>query len=270
MADLLTNRDFTQGFTTPFLDPIHGNVVRDNMRVPNGWDFWFAEFDYPKVDRQDTDWLAPEMTFRSKGDIPNTETLPETEWATLLENSKVVYHIFKGWGVQNWALSQTKTLQSGNYKFSINVFPDIYFRSGLDRNYQVELLAWEGRIVVDDVGSNWVNLSNVGNNSWSVLDGVFTVNSTKSVKIGIEVRCRWGIDVVGTFLKDAQLIKLDSTSPSNGSGYTTGTSNGNTDYDPGDLGGVSEETMLGRLLVGMANDIIIANYLLGRIKQRNK
>jgi hypothetical protein len=211
--NLAQNGDFKGNFYTPFIDSrFDPPRVRENLRVPNlHWLKFQDDTSEPRLDGQaaDAKWLAPEGVFRS-GDVgrfPFTERLPDAEIALYLtDESPVVYHLFKGWGIQWWELGQTLMLPAGRYRYSIECYPDVYFG---EHRWADDPLAWECRLrIVGGVDSEWASGRLFPFGKWTQASRIFTWLGG-ACQVSLEVRARWGVDVVGTFMRKERLVKLN-------------------------------------------------------------
>ena len=227
MTNLLLNFDWTKGTTTPFVDPAHGNVVRGNMRVPKGWYFAFTEGIEPRLPDQDltAPWLAPEMVFRSANGLKHgetdTEQIPTTELTVFLApDVPVVYHVFKGFGIQWWRLGINGNYQALDYTFSIELFNDLYFVRNEQRvpPEDARSMEWRIRLGTDTALPEFLP-SVDGFGKWQLVERTFT-HPGGILDVSIEVRARWGVDTVGTFLRRPSLVALnapaDTPSPATG------------------------------------------------------
>jgi len=217
-TNLLANPDWTKGTSTPFTDPAHGNVVRGNMRVPNGWYFEFVEGLHPRLPEQDANapWLAPELTFRSANGAVHgqtaTEALPLSELDLYLApDAPVVYHAFKAFGIQMWELGTRDVRPAGDYKFSIELFNDVYFSRNQQKVPPDDPRAMEWRISLGtdtDEAIAWMP-SNDGFRKWRTVERTF-IHPGGQLDVSLEVRARWGVDTVGAFLRRPSLVALNA------------------------------------------------------------
>lgn len=203
-------------FSTDFT---YGQVAitdHDNIRVPRDPSGNF-EIEYldnvtePSLPGADplTRYLALESTMRS-GDVakyPFTERLPDSELSRYLApDVPIVEHAFKRYGKQWWTLWKSIVLSAGRYRFSLEVYPDIY--SG-NHQWAPDPLSGEYRPVV---GGNEVPFANGHFGQWvelareiDHLGGLF--------KHGLEFRARWGIETVGILIRRWKVVRLDTPLP---------------------------------------------------------
>lgn len=200
-------------------DWTHGQAAipgHDNIRVPLDADGSRFEIEYldgtaePRLPDSDptsldSHWLAPESTMRS-GDTalyPFTERLPDSELDLYLTpDSPIVYHIFKRYGKQWWKLSRNLPLPAGRYRFSVEVYPDIY--SG-PHVWAPDPISGEYRALIDGKDIDDFMIGNFGR--WIVL------NCTRdhfggTFRHAVEFRARYGVETVGLFLRRWKVERL--------------------------------------------------------------
>lgn len=206
MTNLLPNPDWTRGIST-----LPG---RNNMRVPANWYFAFTEGLDPRLPDQDpaSPWLAPEMTFRSADGLTHgqtpTERLPDNEHTLYLAaDAQVVYHVFKGWGIQWWRLGINANHQALTYRFSIELFNDVYYSDG--RSIDPRSMEWRIRLGSDAALPEFAS-STAGFRRWNTAERTFD-HPGGVLDVSIEVRARWGIDTVGAFFRRPSLVALNAS-----------------------------------------------------------
>lgn len=220
-VNLAKNADWTQGFYTPFTDfRFDPPIPRKNIRVPNFHKFWFRDGEIdPDLEGQVSPFDAPECTLRSGDTVkyPWTERLPDAEVPFILApDAPIVHTIFKGWGVQQWQLWQEYDLPEDDYEYSIQLFPDVYFSKDGRRIYAPNPLSYEWRCTMSGLATiPWYNGNHVTWTKdhlwgdWVTLTHQFRHPGGK-VGVGLEVRARWGVDVIYTALRHERLVKVSS------------------------------------------------------------
>jgi hypothetical protein len=134
----------------------------------------------------------------------------------------VIWHAFKGWGPQWWKLFQQINLAAGRYLLSAQLYPDIYFAVEGAREWANDPLSGEWRLigehaVLGSAGNPWLNGATtlpLGvpprhqfgrwvqlTQEWDHPGGVMSV--------GLEFRARYGVDVVGAFVRRFSLIQVN-------------------------------------------------------------
>jgi hypothetical protein len=159
-----------------------------------------------------SNWLAIESNLRSTDGRTDTEVLGDGDKLKfLMEDAPVVWHIFKSWGIQWWRVGQTHVLTPGRYKIGLELFNDVYWKDGKS---PTDPRAMEWRVVVDD-GANGPQDAFAGQGEflkwWTVAEEFESLGGT--TKIWLEVRCRWGIDVTGAWLRNFSLEKIAGLAP---------------------------------------------------------
>lgn len=198
----------------------------DNMRVGDGWDFTWKDGTI-ELENQVAPFLQPETKFVGRNTTPTSEALPPEEWPLYLaDDAPVVWQAFKGWGPQWWKLSQQLDLAAGRYLLSAQLYPDIYFSREGAREWASDPLSGEWRLVgqhavlapVDLPWLNgattlplgvpprhqfgrWVQLTH----EWDHPGGL--------ARVGLEFRARFGVDVVGAFVRRFSLVQVNVTTP---------------------------------------------------------
>ena len=209
-GNLLINPDM-------YTDGVHTLPGHDNMQVGNGWDFgWLDQLD-PRIDRQDpfAPWLQPETKFRSDDGRRDTEILPASELELYLTALiRIVFHVFKLFGIQWWELRQAIDLPPGEYEFGCELYPDLY--TGHHQFVTNERIAGEWRLNVsgqptlafDDGGTPPLGQDErIYFGHWRRLSRRFT-HLGGAVTVGLEFRVRWGIEHAGAFIRDMKLVRV--------------------------------------------------------------
>lgn len=194
----------------------------DNIRVPRSIDGNF-EIEYldnvtePHLLGADpnTIYLAPESTMRSGDTVeyPFTERLPDSELDLYLApDAPIVYHVFKHFGKQWWTLSKRLTLPAGEYKFAVEVYPDIY--SG-NHVWAPDPLSGEYRLIYgepflgDEVGLPFIK-GNFG--QWIELQRTIT-HAGGEFRHGVMFRARYGVETVGLFIRRWKVTRIGEVVP---------------------------------------------------------
>lgn len=196
---------FVETFDSGYYTPI---PLKDNMRVPNGWLFWNADADTPRIEGQDESqfWIDPEMIIRDANSLHISEVLK------MLGNNTNLYHVFRGWGRLWIKLWRKFTLTRNRYRIEFEFFVDV-------------LLAQK---IIDNVITKTPDPNPI-NNEFKFITGTtereFTLGdkhpsgeyTTMSliidhlggdINLGGEFRARWGDQVVGWFLRSFKVYKI--------------------------------------------------------------
>lgn len=200
----------------------------DNRRVPNRWRLTYKDGLEPRLPGMDDNearkpWLPPETQFRSNDGRPRTELLNVSEHSLYLDFARLIYvvfHIFKGWGKMWWELLQDlNNLPSGRYRWRAEMYADIYFRDGVNRNFphnDSDAQTGEWRLDVSEHPDlDWSNGATAPGpdparrfyGHWLTLVREFD-HLGGALTVSIEARCRYGVDVVGFFLRALSLERI--------------------------------------------------------------
>ncbi|MBI3363105.1 MAG: hypothetical protein HY023_18540 [Chloroflexi bacterium] len=183
--NLLANPSFEEGY-------YHWKNIPE-LAVPNKWDFWCAEQNTPRVERQDDPWLRPETVIWDKPHAPAEEA------ALFWLDGTYILKIFKGWG-PTWAkLSQTVNLPAGRYVFTAPVYSDAvadYSKEG-KKILAPDPISQEVRLTAGDADTGWI-APKFGQYTHHQL--AFDAPGAEGVTVAVEVRGRWGLRNNGFFL----------------------------------------------------------------------
>lgn len=198
MGNLLKNADFDNG------KHYHWQGVNEIV-IPDGWDFWYADFNTPWLERQDQNFDPPECVVWNKKDAD------PKDYGFWLSGDYTL-KIFKGWGVIWWRLFQKVTgLTVGSkYRFTAPVHPDLVMAyDGDAKIYANDPLAGEVQLSAGGAVTEWKTGFPFGEYTEHALE--FTAQATE-VEVSIEARCRWGLINDGWFV-DSLRLELVATGP---------------------------------------------------------
>ncbi len=191
-ANLLPNPSFEGGW-------YNQNGIPE-LQLPNGWYLEYDQGTNPFDSAPWSDFVRPETR------VLSSSMLPPQERPLYIWQGEYTVKIFKGSGAISTRLLTQVTLQPGNYRFTINVFPDLV--SGYEGGQKIwapDPFSGEVRFVVGGGGSDWI-LPTFGQRN--TLSHSFSIGSAQTVQLGVALRGRYALANNGWFLDDWSLVKV--------------------------------------------------------------
>jgi hypothetical protein len=197
---------------------------RNNMRFGRDWTFTFREGGPIGLPNEDVNsaLLAPEMKFHGNNGQAGTEPISAAEQTLYFTaDAPIIWHVLKLFGKQQWELSQTIDLPAGEYKFSIEIYPDVYSGAHV---WAPDPLSAEWQLVGD---AAWLNGATTPDSikgdptgddqrkyfgRWIKLSKTY-VHPGGALKVGVGFRARWGVENVGAFVRLASLVRVGVVPP---------------------------------------------------------
>lgn len=161
-------------------------------QIPNGWLMAVDEGPNNLADGSGGTFLRPEIRVVPSSDIPSSER------ALFIFDGQKTIKAFKGGAPTNFAIFTDVTLPPGQYRLTINFFPDIVAEyDGGNKIWATHPLSSEARIIVNDGGTGWV-APQPGTRATLTYD--FTVEAESQVRVGGAFRSRLVNNNNGWFL----------------------------------------------------------------------
>ncbi|MBK7894146.1 MAG: LysM peptidoglycan-binding domain-containing protein [Anaerolineaceae bacterium] len=161
-------------------------------QIPNGWLLAVDEGQNTLEGGSGGTFLRPEIRV-----VPSTD-IPPSERASFIFDGQKTIKAFKGGAPTNFAIFTDVTLPPGQYRLSINFFPDIIgMYDGGNKVWSTLALSSEARVIVNDGGTGWVS-PQPGTRATLTYD--FTVEATGQVRVGAAFRSRHVNNNNGWFL----------------------------------------------------------------------
>ena len=200
----LLNGSFEDGAYTI---PTNGSSL-----IPNGWKVWFADESTPRIDKQDSDWLPPEILPKRFDTLGEGRALvPDGDWSL---------KAFKGWAPIWIRLTQTLALEAGTYEFSCQVFPDQVMTYDGGKQYPAPgvsadwYLGTEARVYSNLTATTpFADARTTSYGQWGTLTNRFTLERTQQITLTLELRGRWGFVNNGWFVDDCTLTTTANVEP---------------------------------------------------------
>ena len=161
-------------------------------QIPNGWLMAVDEGPNTLEGGSGGTFLRPEIRVVPSSDIPPSER------ASFIFDGQKTIKAFKGGAPTNFAIFTDVTLEPGQYRLTINFFPDIIGQyDGGTKVWATQGLSSEARVIVNDGGTGWV-VPQPGSRATLTYD--FTVDTTGQVRVGAAFRSRHVNNNNGWFL----------------------------------------------------------------------
>lgn len=196
--NLLDNPSFENGWW--HIDDI------PELQIANGWDVIYKAGPHD-VDGEQVVFMRPEFRV-----LPSAY-LPEDERELFVLHGDHVVKAFKGNGAIDFKyITYPKTIPAGRYTFVASVYPDLVmdYVDG-QKVFADDPLAGEVRLFMNGIRGNWQSLFPFGEYKRLVFE--FELETEQEVSVGINFRCRWGLQNNGWFLDDWALYKEGGEPP---------------------------------------------------------
>ena len=191
-ANLLPNPSFEQDWY--FFQGV------SEWQIPNGWLLTVDEGANTLSPGDGGTFLRPEIRVVPKSDIP------ASEHALFVFDGQKTIKAFKGGAPTNFAIFTDVALQPGNYRLTLNFFPDIIGAyNGGTKIWATQELSSEARIIVDNGGTGWT-VPQPGSKATLTYD--FVIEEASTVRVGGAFRSRYVNHNNGWFLDDWSLQAL--------------------------------------------------------------
>ncbi|MDX1412625.1 MAG: LysM peptidoglycan-binding domain-containing protein [Candidatus Promineifilaceae bacterium] len=174
--------------------------IYNELQVPDGWQLTVDEG--PNNLEQGAGGLfnRPEVRVISLQDLS-----PDEQRLFILNGNKTV-KAFKGGAPTSFALFTDVSLPPGGYRMTINFVPDsVAGYDGGQKIHAANPIAGEARLIIDGGGIGWQGTISGQRNT---LTYDFTVDETRSVRVGGAFRNRFILDNNGWFIDDWSLTPL--------------------------------------------------------------
>lgn len=182
---------------------------KDEINIPNEWEFWHADASVPNPIDQNpwSNFVAPEAVNPSKAFIP-----PEEHDLYFLDG-EYVQKIFKGSGSIFFKMTQTVSLEPGQYLLTMPVFADLvkdYTESG-DKIWADDPEGRDGlaKIRFGSYESEWYSLKP---GSYNVLSNMTVVPDGGDYTVGLDIMLPFALKQNGVFL-DAFSLEAEVEQP---------------------------------------------------------
>ncbi|HLB48385.1 MAG TPA: hypothetical protein VJL59_15370 [Anaerolineales bacterium] len=213
-GNLLRNANFDEGH-------YHWHDVPEIV-IPNEWDFWYADYKTPKLERQDQNFDPPECV------VWNIAGAPLEERKLFFLSGDYCLKIFKGWGAIWWRLFQSVTgLTPGQrYRFTAPVYPDLVmkYEEGIGKVFADDPLSGEVRLSTKtggkEVETGWLDGSKFPFGKYTHFTLDFVASDT-TAEVSLECRGRWGLINNGWFCDSMKLEAIGSAPTTTTGGTTT-------------------------------------------------
>ena len=173
--------------------------------LPAGWTLAeFARPGLPRLDRQDDEWLQPEII-----PIQFGVQFPEP-YLRYDPSGTFVLKVFKGHGPTFATFEQRPVLPAARYRFTVPIFPDQWHNAGSGQvrpSYATSAdfyLGSEVRIFAGGYDSDWMDARKVRIGHYNVLIADFDWPGG-ACRVGFSVRGRWGFRNNGWFVDGCSL-----------------------------------------------------------------
>ena len=161
-------------------------------QIPNGWLLAVDEGPNTLEGGSGGNFLRPEIRVVPSSDIP------ASEHSQFIFDGQKTIKAFKGGAPTSFAIFTDVTLPPGQYRLSINFFPDIVGAyNGGNKVWATQALSSEARVIVNDGGTGWV-VPQPGSRATLTYD--FTVEAEGQVRVGAAFRSRFVNHNNGWFL----------------------------------------------------------------------
>lgn len=188
-ANLLPNPSFEQGW-------YFYNGVNE-WQLPDNWSLAVEEGPNTLNPGSGGNFLRPEIRLLTRAHIP-----PGEREQFVFDGEKTI-KAFKGDAPTSFAIFTDMTLPPGRYRLTIRFFPDtVLAYSGSQKVWNLEPLAAEYRLIVNNGGSGW-NSAVVGTQNSPSYE--FSISETQTVRLGGAFRNRYIGSNNGWFLDNWSL-----------------------------------------------------------------
>ncbi len=206
----------TLPLATPVPPPASGPNLLPNPSFENGWynlngipelqipNEWTLEWDAGNNPLDPDPWNA---FVRPESRVLPKDFLPPNEHSTFIWDGTHTVKIFKGEGAISFRLLTQRHLEPGQYRFEVNIFPDLvvgYDPSGA-KIWAPDPLSGEVQFLVDGAYGGW-RLPTFGRRN--TLTHLFTVTEPHTITLGVWIRGRWAIENNGWFMDDWSLQQV--------------------------------------------------------------
>ncbi len=192
-ADILPNGSFEDGW-------YNQNGISE-LQLPNGFGF---EFDLGPTGFGNQDW---DQYYRPETRVWPDYQIPPAEQGLFLQDGNYTIKIFKGNGPISFRFFADVALQPGTYLFRVRAYPDLVESyNGSQKVFSGDPTAGEIRFISPSGGTGWI-LPAFG--QWNVLEHSFTLTDPQTVRIGVGVRSRYGLQNNGWVFDNWDLQKLE-------------------------------------------------------------
>lgn len=192
--------------------------------LPNGWTLkaYSTQTD-PKLDKQDADWLRPEIIpIQWHAQFPEIELVygatgvaPDGDTLLPVGKDRWALKVFKGYAPTMAVFSQTVEAPAGLYRFTCPIFPDQKLADGTRPSPDSSAdwyLASEVRVGFSDglteVTTGWMDARSVRIGEYTAIMAVFNhFGGVLAASFGI--RGRWGFANNGWFVDECKLERID-------------------------------------------------------------
>jgi LysM repeat protein len=173
----------------------------NELQVPEGWQLATDEGPNTLDPGSGGNFNRPEVRVVGKNQ------LPEAEWDMFIPEGYKAVKVFKGGAPTAFSMFQDIHLQPGRYRMTLNFFPDIvaHYYPGGARDFNLDPLAGEVRIIHNDGGTDWSTVT-AGQQNSRVYD--FTVSQAGGVRLGASFRNRFETANNGWFLDNWKLERI--------------------------------------------------------------
>ncbi|MCA9933606.1 MAG: hypothetical protein KC415_06765 [Anaerolineales bacterium] len=193
-GNLLPNPSFEEGWYN------QSNIPE--LQLPNNWVF---EWDEGPTGFGGEPW---DVYVRPETRVLPASMLPPAEHPLYIYDGQYTTKMFKGSGAISFRVLTDVTLDPGTYVFEINAFPDLVEGySGNQKVWAHDPYSGEIQFMIDGVYYGWV-LPTFGQRN--TLQQSFTVQATKTLRLGIWVRGRYAIANNGWFFDAWSLRRVEN------------------------------------------------------------
>ena len=192
-GDILPNGSFEDGW-------YNQNGIPE-LQLPNGFGF---EYDLGRTGFGDAEW---DQYYRPETRVWPDYQIPPAERGLFLQDGQYTVKMFKGNGPISFRFYADVPLQPGTYLFRVRAYPDLVMGyDGSNKIFADDPLAGEIRFISPSGGTGWI-LPAFGR--WNVFEHTFTIDSPQTVRVGIAVRSRYGLQNNGWVFDNWDLQKAE-------------------------------------------------------------
>ncbi|MHC4735774.1 MAG: hypothetical protein ACYTDW_15155, partial [Planctomycetota bacterium] len=208
MINLLPNPSFEDGWYHPDDVP--------ELQIPNGWDFEYAPSDEPNpIDPADhSKFKRPEVR------VLPVDQLPVHEQDIFILDGDHTLKIFKGYGAWRAKFTQIIALESGVYRFTVKLWPDLIKKYvGSSKVWADDSQKRDGlmRFLLEGEAGPWQPVEPPptgavqGVEHWRTFELEFSADG--EIDIGIEIMCPFALDNSGVFADGWTLERVADPAP---------------------------------------------------------